>query len=204
MRPFRSEKLVSVSSYFGGSSPASRAAAPFAPSPAICTWRARGSMSGYKPSVDQYRRVYLLRFGVRRTFVQDRGEIVQHADEHGHGSLIHRDLHAVPLRSNAHDLAIQSQRGAFPQANPVAPCYLAPERMSAPVSALLVPRSRIPAVSWSDQSAPDRSSCTEVRSSVTFMTNRSVSAGNRTIGESTERLAIAFHGLTVGPAGQPR
>jgi hypothetical protein len=46
MRSFSSPKLCSLSSYFGTSTPPSRAAAPLAKSAAICTWRANGNMSG--------------------------------------------------------------------------------------------------------------------------------------------------------------
>ena len=46
MRAFRSSKVASLSSYFGGSSPVSRATAPFAKSPAMRTWVDSGNMSG--------------------------------------------------------------------------------------------------------------------------------------------------------------
>src|ERR1700683_4114592 len=46
MRCLSSARLDSVSSCFGGSIPANRAAAPLAVSQAICTWRTNGNMSG--------------------------------------------------------------------------------------------------------------------------------------------------------------
>src|SRR6185295_18597659 len=47
-RAFNSSKVASVSGYFGGSTPASRAHAPFEKSVASWTWRVKGNMSGNK------------------------------------------------------------------------------------------------------------------------------------------------------------
>src|SRR5271170_3236919 len=47
-RAFKSSKVTSVSSCFGTSTPAKRAAAPLAVSQAICIWRTSGCMSGYR------------------------------------------------------------------------------------------------------------------------------------------------------------
>src|SRR6185503_6452415 len=75
-RARRSAIVSSVSSYFGTSTPASRATAAFA----------------------QHVRIDLLRFGVGLRFFQDRGKILQHVGEARRACLVHRDGHGVAFR----------------------------------------------------------------------------------------------------------
>ena len=90
IRAISSAKVFSLSSYGGGSAPASLAAVPRAKSLAIWICLASGSMSGYRRASTSTVSSISARLRVRGGLLQDAFQIGQHLDEHGHALPVHR------------------------------------------------------------------------------------------------------------------